>query len=347
MNIFLKGIICLFAVLVLTACVSRGEESTVSGQPAAECRQGEVEKRPCEKCGRQKRVCSDKGYWKEWSFCRGQGECRPGSTAQCCGEGQKTCNQDCSWGDCSSGECTPGETRKGGECGNCGELLMTCSEDCRWQEGECVEEGECTPGQEETRMGNGAKLKRTCSNNCEWSEWEKSWPKVDGYKGAKFGMSKREVKSQLSGKNFKEQGEPGDFDSVIYYKDSIFGEDCLVAFRFFQNKLCSVKVIFMINTMNDYKYISLFNETEKALMEKYGPPTERKRYRDDNPYTEETLELATGEAYRFDSWERGEGEIILGMGGDNFEIILAIEYNSIKLTKEQQEHADEKSKEDI
>jgi hypothetical protein len=131
-------------------------------------------------CGSGLETCTE-GAWVE---CSANTMCMCGDlrvdSQNCgvCGARQRTCveNSDewADWGECvESGQCVPGESEEGG-CGLCGVKRRNCGADCIWTGWqECQNEKVCEAGQiEEESCTQGCGIKkRTCSDDCFWSEW--------------------------------------------------------------------------------------------------------------------------------------------------------------------------------
>lgn len=96
------------------------------------------------------------------------GENETGGSCGAGGHEERTCLEDCNWGawDCiDEGDCTPGNTRP---CGNCG--TQACTDGAVW--GECLSEGECASGASESQpCGNCGTQSRTCTESCTWGSW--------------------------------------------------------------------------------------------------------------------------------------------------------------------------------
>jgi hypothetical protein len=146
----------------------------------------------CGNCGAQNRTC-EAGEWSRWSTCEDEGECAAGSSERCSG-GSRTCDAQCSWGECEQCACDPGDTQEcsGGEqqcngncqwgqcvqyacqtgetqeqaCGNCGTQTLTCTANHTWSAGACQDEGECAAGDFQA-CGGGTY--HECSAKCAWS----------------------------------------------------------------------------------------------------------------------------------------------------------------------------------
>lgn len=159
----------------------------------------------------------------------------------------------------------------------------------------------------------------------------------EGYKNAKWGMAKEQVKSSFPDMMFKDEGK------MTYFLSKIAEEDVMIGFDFVDNKLYLVVIGFQISTMNKDVYISKFNKFEELLIKKYGDPDQRVRRGSTNRYTSDADAISMGEGVYFDTWKTPESEVSLLLTGDNFELNLGIRYQSIELGKEKEKLDKEKS----
>ena len=152
-------------------------------QGEGSCSPGEVEENPCGLCGSQTRTCTEECSWGEYGECSEEGECEPGSTksSSCgqCGTIEELCSEECLWlaveDNCVENTgCQVGDTQTI-PCGLCGVQVSQCDAQCQWSDfGECIDEGECTPGETEIDTSTcefcGIRS-RECTTECGWGEW--------------------------------------------------------------------------------------------------------------------------------------------------------------------------------
>lgn len=97
-----------------------------------------------------------------------------------CGEGRRTCNEECVWSDCTYPPevCAPG-TVEACTPASCAVGQRTCEPDCRWTA--CVpDHSDCSPGATQAcsipSCGTGS---QTCAADCSWGgchyECERDW----------------------------------------------------------------------------------------------------------------------------------------------------------------------------
>ncbi len=149
----------------------------------APCEPGEILTGACGQCGLHSKVCPQSGKWSdaEWGACGGEGECLPGGQESIlcgnCGFHTRVCNAECQWGsfgECvNEGACTPGDNQYEGCEGECTSKARVCGEACQWGEwGNCEVTGNCTPGESENQScGTCGTQARSCTDFCVWSDW--------------------------------------------------------------------------------------------------------------------------------------------------------------------------------
>lgn len=159
----------------------------------------------------------------------------------------------------------------------------------------------------------------------------------EGYKNAKWGMTKEQVKNSFPGMVFKDEGE------MTYFLSKIAREDVTVGFDFVDNKLYLAFIGVQVKTTNKELYVSKFSTFEELLIKKYGKPDQRVRRGSTNRFTSDADAISMGEGAYFDIWKTPESEISLSLTGDNFDLNLGIRYQCIELGKEKEEIDKEKS----
>ena len=71
-------------------------------------------------------------------------------------------------GTAGSGGCTPGQTRDNGSCEMCGTKQQTCDQNGAWGAEQCVNQGVCKPGDEDTSACSDPCGAKKCKNDCTW-----------------------------------------------------------------------------------------------------------------------------------------------------------------------------------
>jgi hypothetical protein len=151
----------------------------------------------------------------------------------------------------------------------------------------------------------------------------------EGYKGAKWGMNKEEVKKAFSDMIFKE-----DPDGTQYFLSEIANEKVMVGFLFVNDKLYKALIMAQIATSNNSTYINAFNKFEELLTQKYGKPKQKIRNGSTNQFMDDAMAISTGVGGYADTWMTPESTIMLMLKGDNYRLSLAIMYQSNELSKE-------------
>ena len=159
----------------------------------------------------------------------------------------------------------------------------------------------------------------------------------EGYKNAKWGMTKEHVKNSFPDMVFKDEG------GMTYFLSKIASEDVMVGFDFVKDKLYLVFIGIQVKTTNKDLYIGKFDKFEELLIKKYGKPDQRARRGSTNSFTSDVDAISMGEGVYFDTWKTLESEVSLLLTGDNFELNLGIRYQSIELGKEKEKLDKEKS----
>ncbi len=126
---------------------------------ACECDGGETQSQACGRCGERERTCQSDQTWGAWEGCEGEGECGAGTVDE-------------------------------RDCGLCGTQRRTCSGSCGWGGwSACSGQGSCSPGaSEEEPCGRCGVRLRQCTDSCGWSAWSEC-----AYEGVCVAGERREV----------------------------------------------------------------------------------------------------------------------------------------------------------
>jgi hypothetical protein len=164
---------------------------------------------------------------------------------------------------------------------------------------------------------------------------------TEGYKTAKWGMSKEQVKSEFKDMPIKDDGSNFNFPTTIA------NEDVTVMFFFIHDMLYEVVLGFEINTSNKNKYIVQFDSLESLLIEKYGKPSKKVRRSSSNRYIQDADAIALGEGIYYNDWNTKESQITLMLSGDKSELRLGIYYLCPALEKEKKKQDKTKAKDNL
>lgn len=164
------------------------------------------------------------------------------------------------------------------------------------------------------------------------------------FRVANWGDSKQAV--------MKREGEPDVDNNPDYYgfQDEIASYPCTVLYRFTDNKLSSGFYSFNMVHSNDNIFIDDYQELVSLLTSKYGEPIEGGKenaiwlndlYQDD--YSDWGTAISAGHLVFVSKWETMNSDISCMLSGDNFEIKLAIFYQS-KTLSEYEQNSSKKNK---
>jgi len=149
------------------------------------------------------------------------------------------------------------------------------------------------------------------------------------FRKTNWGMTKELVKKTEETEIIKED------EDVLIYKGIVSNLDCLIAYFFVENKLVRGKYNVIETHTNRNDFISDYSGLKKALAEKYAKPKEEKTVWKNSLYKNDSDNLgfavSLGHLVFFSKWETNESEIGLYLYGENYEVTLAIEYNSKQL----------------
>ena len=173
-------------------------------------------------------------------------------------------------------------------------------------------------------------------------EYVKEESKKEGlydFRKTTWGMSKIQVEKMEKGKIVKEEG------NLLAYQGNVGGLDCFILYIFAEEKLVRAKYVFTETHSNKNDFISDYNNLKETLIKKYGKTCNDSQlwkndlYRDDYQYWGFAVSL--GHLVYQAIWETSNTKIFLALHGENYDIILEIEYQSKKL-KELEEKVKEK-----
>ncbi len=165
--------------------------------------------------------------------------------------------------------------------------------------------------------------------NWEYIKEEQKKEDLYDFRKTNWGINKAQVKITEKGKIVKED------ENLIAYQGNISGLDCFIFYILAEGKLVRAKYAFTETHSNKNDYIPDYNSLKETLIKKYGKPIEDSHlwkndlYRDDNQNWGFAVSL--GHLVYFADWETSTTNISLALYGENYEISLAIEYQSKKL----------------
>lgn len=150
------------------------------------------------------------------------------------------------------------------------------------------------------------------------------------FRKTKWGFSPESVKKS-------EDSEPElEKNGNLLYSDSVSGLRCLVAYVFADNKLVRAKYKVVEEHTNKNDYIYDFNALKSALSEKYGAQKEGDTLWKNSLYKDKPehygIAIGIGHLVYYAKWQTPDTDIAILLNGDNYEVSLAIEYSSRKLS---------------
>jgi len=160
-----------------------------------------------------------------------------------------------------------------------------------------------------------------------------------------WGMSKEQVeKTETKEIAYEEEG-------ILGYEGSILDFDCKIVYVFAEGKLVKTRYIITEKHSNRNEYIKDYYTLKTILSKKYGEPLELEEvwlkdlYKDDPE--DWGLAISIGQLFYMAEWKTLETSIILSLDGDNYEIMLAIQYRSKELGELEEKEKERRALEDL
>jgi len=153
----------------------------------------------------------------------------------------------------------------------------------------------------------------------------------EGYGCAKWGMSLDHVKACLSPRECKMVSTN---PAVLMCDDTVAGEAAYSGYRFRNNTLYQVRILFNIEAVKHHTYLQKHAKLEKFLENTYGEPQKKYRKTRINPFEDDAQQIATGRGYYQTFWKTQETEILLTLMGENNKLVLSIQYSGIAYLEE-------------
>ncbi|MCF6159663.1 MAG: hypothetical protein E3K32_14100 [wastewater metagenome] len=158
---------------------------------------------------------------------------------------------------------------------------------------------------------------------------------LEGYKGAKWGMSKQEVKECFPAETFHWRKD----EDLLWFSNTIAGESADIIFVFTDDKLYQVLERIKVGEIGSQAYVFKFYKFEELLIKRYGDPSRRIRNGSLDPNVSDADAILMGRGIYSDVWHTSESRINLSLQGDNLELHLWVEYECIDLAEQKSNYS--------
>ena len=151
----------------------------------------------------------------------------------------------------------------------------------------------------------------------------------NGFRKSKWGESISTVKTNEKLEVIDES------NSLLAYKTKISGIETIVGYLFTEGKLTTGRYLITEKHSNKNDYINDYNNLKELLEKKYGKPEKEEKlwkndlYKDD--YSQWGFAVSLGHLLYYSTWETENSEISIILSGENYEIKLMTEFNSLEL----------------
>jgi hypothetical protein len=153
----------------------------------------------------------------------------------------------------------------------------------------------------------------------------------EGYGCATWGMSLGQVKECLdSAKCRMVSTNP----AVLMCDDTVAGEAAFSGYRFSNDSLYQVKILFRIEAVKHQTYLEKHAKVEESLEKRYGEAQKKYRKTRVNPFENDAQQIASGRGYYQTLWKTQETEILLTLKGENNKLVLSLQYSSVAYLKQ-------------
>jgi len=149
-----------------------------------------------------------------------------------------------------------------------------------------------------------------------------------GFRDAGWGTTREQVKRTEQNELISEDNK------ILMYAGKLLGMPATIGYIFIDNQLVRGKYLVEQPHTNKNDYISDFQKFKESLTRKYGSPSVDKEYWSDELYrgdqSQYGMAVSVGHLIYQAAWERDAvTHIRLSLHGDNFDITLSIEYQSV------------------
>lgn len=165
------------------------------------------------------------------------------------------------------------------------------------------------------------------------------------FRNTKWGMSMQQVKRQEEAELVSEN------ETILGYRATLNGLDCLIGYIFAQGKLVRATYLIDAEHSNKNDHIKDYSGLKSLLVQKYGSPSEDEVVWRDDLYRDTSsdwgMAISVGHLIFYSKWETRTSTVFLGLSGENFEIKHAVEYKSKQFGHLEDEAKKRKSLEDL
>lgn len=124
----------------------------------------------------------------------------------------------------------------------------------------------------------------------------------------------------------KEMAVVSEAPLILMVKDEFADETAYLGYKFQDEKLFQVKVLFEIKADRPHDYTRKFLELEKYLTSRHGEPVQKIRKTISNPFAEDAVVIRVGKGHYQDTWKTPESEVLLTLVGEHQKLVLSVQY---------------------
>jgi hypothetical protein len=149
----------------------------------------------------------------------------------------------------------------------------------------------------------------------------------DGFRRSRWGATREDVRSTESSEPFAED------EGMLVYEVTVAELSAHAYYIFINDVLVRAKYAFQDEYQNRLNYLRDYDQLKEFLQRKYGKPTEDNIFWSNDLYEDDPQEwgmaVSCGHHSRFCRWLNESTDIWLAVTGENFEVTVALEYNSV------------------
>jgi hypothetical protein len=159
--------------------------------------------------------------------------------------------------------------------------------------------------------------------------WKLCWGENFDFRHTKWGMTQNDVVSAEEKMDPVERSE-----NMITYKTQILNRSVMLHYLFVKDKLVGAKYKLDDNYLNSDHFIAAYDQFQKKVTEKYGPPSRKTKnwlnttYK--NNHKKWGLALSFGHTEYVTNWETPITTIECSLREQSFNVICLLEYWSVE-----------------